>query len=1244
MLLSLIHRAIARFRRSAGRPRRILRRLSSSVVAECLEQRVLLSALTEGYLPAAASTTFDLTASVCTRPSIPDDLVELPGFGTMARDPVQLPSGRTEFSSFSQFGTLLATGNTELNNTPATAITLPGGCGDQITVFPLVDIPVTIDGGAPAFPTGGSGDELSFDVSQFTSRTFTSNSQGTGSLADGAFGTIAWSEIESVTTPAFPVTGGNSHVNGSGNINRSGIRDVTITFSQAVTVNDATALNLFNHTTGQNIDLSAATLVNNGTSAVTWDLTGVTLADGRYTAELPSAGTSPDLTVTHTIKFDKLYGDVNGDGTVSFSDYTAVQADFGAGFAANTNQFRPGDANGDGEVSFLDYTAVQSAFGGSLAALELDFGDADDTSGFPTTFLNNGARHVITGNNLFLGSTRDAEVDGQSSVDATADGADEDGVVFGDLDAGSTASVTVTASVPSTAVLSGWLDFNQDGDWDDAGEQVFADQSITDGTNNLTIAVPAGAAPGTAFARFRLTETAGYSWAGLASDGEVEDYLVSITSTPAPRIVLGPSDNIALDQPRVDVLLTEDTFAAAVDDFESGDFSGGRDQWQSGAWSVSGDASVQTGVPHAGNFYARLKGTGAVQRTVDTTGLTGLRLQFWSQISSFAVGDQAHVDVSSDGTNWTTLKTYGNSHNVNRYHMFDVPVPSSGNTLFIRFAGVMSTPDATWNVDDISVINAPVFLGSEQIGPFEFNEFLLETGSSSILTMGSAVTEMVDGPYVYQTEGEFFEQGIAGLSIFDIGAPYSLYFAANGNDYEPRAPLLNTRVLSKSFVDFSPFGPWGIGGMPLMEGRVVTLDYSGWSGGLVNNLSNLLMMTSFSDTVPQAENSVLTGPNRYSVALDNRLTFDPEHGILEGEHPPIWADIPFMTATVHANGIDQSGNFQLDTGAQWSFLSSELGFNLNLDSNNDGVLGPNDDNYVNTFTVSEAGGTINAHMFFIDEVRLPTEQGVELVWTDLSWLIVDTETPEDQPSVDGVIGSDLLTSGWFNTVFAGGPDGYIQQTHFDFRDWSAGTGTMYLDITSNESAAETIGTAFVPIAPSQYSSSDSLMQQLTSQLTRVPRTNWSDLFDSRNIAANNQSRAAAHQHRSHLPPETFDTFASELETSIVARTISQRIVEARQGAVGASEDLSVRVWQSNTLGSPGNTRSSAAAEQLSGRTGSESRSLYQSVLTSRYSERTLTLEGSAPVRTGTGSSADDATEDQWLDFVSHDVGPAKRRD
>ena len=193
----------------------------------------------------------------------------------------------------------------------------------------------------------------------------------------------------------------------------------------------------------------------------------------------------------------------------------------------------------DGDVSFQ--IIVSPASGGGYTGLNapdvtvvnadndlsLDYGDAPRI--YPVTQERNGASHVR--GSLFFGATVDTEPDGQPSGLADADGADEDGII-------STATRITSRSVSTgssfqiaaseTGKLDAWIDFNQDGDWNDPDEQIFASRALSNGPNLLPYTIPAGALPGQTAARFRISTEGGLLPTGLASDGEVEDYLLDI--------------------------------------------------------------------------------------------------------------------------------------------------------------------------------------------------------------------------------------------------------------------------------------------------------------------------------------------------------------------------------------------------------------------------------------------------------------------------------------------------------------------------------------------------------------------------------------------------------------------------------------------------------------------------------------------------------------------------------------------
>ena len=186
----------------------------------------------------------------------------------------------------------------------------------------------------------------------------------------------------------------------------------------------------------------------------------------------------------------------------------------------------------------------------------LDFGDAPDTTSgtgagnYQTLSSNNGPRHTIV-SGLFLGDRVDADNGLQANAAADGDdqftspGADdEDGVLspvdlLGTVGAAPTISLLATNTTGSAATLFGWIDYNQNGLFDNATERahVTVPTGTTDGRFTLTFpTIPVGSA-GATYARFRLsTDVAAANSTGAASNGEVEDYRFTITK-PSSGVV-----------------------------------------------------------------------------------------------------------------------------------------------------------------------------------------------------------------------------------------------------------------------------------------------------------------------------------------------------------------------------------------------------------------------------------------------------------------------------------------------------------------------------------------------------------------------------------------------------------------------------------------------------------------------------------------------------------------------------------
>jgi hypothetical protein len=186
---------------------------------------------------------------------------------------------------------------------------------------------------------------------------------------------------------------------------------------------------------------------------------------------------------------------------------------------------------------------------GSLYGIEADPVDLGDAPGsYPTLRAQNGAGHAVS--NLVLGSRVDSEPDGQPSIHADGDDVspqgspdDEDGVVtVGDWLPGNAVSVSVRAS--TQGFVDAWVDFNQDGDWSDGDEQIFASTPVSSGLNLLPLTIPSTALIGATTARFRISSAGGLSFDGLAPDGEVEDheiYIATLASVDDVTVVEGDS-------------------------------------------------------------------------------------------------------------------------------------------------------------------------------------------------------------------------------------------------------------------------------------------------------------------------------------------------------------------------------------------------------------------------------------------------------------------------------------------------------------------------------------------------------------------------------------------------------------------------------------------------------------------------------------------------------------------------------
>ena len=277
------------------------------------------------------------------------------------------------------------------------------------------------------------------------------------------------------------------------------------------------------------------------------------------------------------------------------------------------------------------------------------------------------------------------------------------------LTKGSSYTLSVTPTWTGTTYSEGyaaWIDFNQDGDFNDAGEQIFSRAASQTSPVTGTISIPATALNGTTRVRVSMKYNGVPTSCETFDYGEVEDYTVNITSSGTGG---SSCSNTVSSFPYNEGF--ESGFGAwtqATND----DFNWTR---QSGS-----TASSNTGPTSAsqGSQYIYMESSAPnnnVSRAIiespcyNLSGVSQGRFTFkYHMYGASNMGNLKLAVSTNNGSSWTTIWTRtGNQGNAWLDADVDLSAYSS-STIKLRFDGTTGT---TWQgdmaVDAIALTNAP---------------------------------------------------------------------------------------------------------------------------------------------------------------------------------------------------------------------------------------------------------------------------------------------------------------------------------------------------------------------------------------------------------------------------------------------------------------------------------------------------------------------------------------------------------
>ncbi|MBL9115235.1 MAG: right-handed parallel beta-helix repeat-containing protein [Verrucomicrobiaceae bacterium] len=518
-----------------------------------------------------------------------------------------------------------------------------------------------------------------------------------------------------------------------------------------------------------------------------------------------------------------------------------------------------------------------------------DFGDWNG-SGAATA-----AAFTIVDSSIRMGSSVDAEVTITPDANATADGADEDGVIMPASIMRTTAvtiPVTVFNANTGGRYLHAWIDFNNDGtftntDVTSGGERIYnaaMAASSSAQTVNVSFTVPAGASVGLARgARFRFTSNSGTSPTNSGASGETEDYVVEIKAA----VDLGDWNGVGA---------ATTTSSHLVDtNLRLGSFVDADNSVVPNAAATSDDTSGiddEDGVTFSSTSVAR---GSTVMAELNLTNLTGANASYAAWADFNADGDFA--DANEQVIAQTSLPTGASA--LLRNHLIQIPDNAAVGSVPIRFRINNSVPVNPTGALGIGEIEDHMI--TVTAAGLDYSDAPASYGAASHnIVAGSGIGCFVDTEAAVFTTAGADGDDLAGVDDED-GVFFDTPFVTGGVAHGV-VSVRGSGFLSM-WIDWNRDGDFTDDGEQVLTDVVKTAGGSGWAPPEVLNIA-----------VPS---NASIGATYARVRLTNTTGTGPTGAAASGEVEDVQFTI-FAGATVsgrvwrdNGNGIRQGGEHGL---------------------------------------------------------------------------------------------------------------------------------------------------------------------------------------------------------------------------------------------------------------------------------------------------------------------------------------------